>query len=468
MKKYNCSFLIIALLLISSGLTYSQGKVVRTIYVSQATGTDENNGGTDINNPVKTIYYAERIARNAVVDTIKILFKGGEVFDQFTSHSNSAMTSYDKDRNQFAFVWDTNRHLILSTYGSDEKAIWYSGKYTHEGGPQTAIVINKTSASVKIENIHFLRWQICAVMTYDAKNVSILNNRIEEIGTLYFPDEKTKMSDGSLLYAAGAIYPKNSSNILIKGNYLKNLHNSFNNLSELHAFYMTRLDNSEICNNIIINASGSPLKVRRSGANNIYIHDNEFYYVSPSEQIYSSQPGFFRYSGDAGEGCPYAITIENNKFHYPYVWFGKENSSTAVALKYSISNTTVCGTDACEDTNNVKWINNDFKFKWEPGQLPTSVSDESSEIVSSFKLFQNYPNPFNPSTKISYRISEAGPVTLKVFDLLGRDIATIVSEFKSAGLYQADFDASHLSAGIYFYQLVTRGLIQTKKMLLLK
>jgi len=182
---------------------------------------------------------------------------------------------------------------------------------------------------------------------------------------------------------------------------------------------MTRLDNSEICNNIIINASGSPLKVRRSGANNIYIHDNEFYYVSPSEQINSSQPGFFRYSGDAGEGCPYAITIENNKFHYPYVWSGKENSSTAVALKYSISNTTVCGTDACEDTNNVKWINNDFKFKWEPGQLPTSVSDESSEIVSSFKLFQNYPNPFNPSTKISYRISEAGPVTLKVFDLLG-------------------------------------------------
>ncbi|MDX1285392.1 MAG: hypothetical protein R3182_10275, partial [Draconibacterium sp.] len=79
------------------------------------------------------------------------------------------------------------------------------------------------------------------------------------------------------------------------------------------------------------------------------------------------QFGFVRYSGDEKEGCPHSLVFENNIFHYPYCWSELgENCSTAKAVKYSISNKTVCGEDACEKPENIKWINNDFKFNWEP------------------------------------------------------------------------------------------------------
>ncbi|NWG27607.1 MAG: T9SS type A sorting domain-containing protein, partial [Ignavibacteriaceae bacterium] len=105
----------------------------------------------------------------------------------------------------------------------------------------------------------------------------------------------------------------------------------------------------------------------------------------------------------------------------------------------------------------------------------TSVDDSVSEIPQSFLLFQNYPNPFNPITKIKYQIpaslnsSKGGTlVTLKVYDLLGSELATLVNEEKSAGTYEVEFDAEQLSSGIYFYQLKAGEFIQTKKMVLIR
>jgi len=98
-------------------------------------------------------------------------------------------------------------------------------------------------------------------------------------------------------------------------------------------------------------------------------------------------------------------------------------------------------------------------------------SDEVEVEVTSateFALHQNYPNPFNPSTKISYQIPNSGNVTLKVFDLLGNEVATVVDEFKTVGSYKVDFNASTLPSGAYFYRLKSGSLIQTKKMLLIK
>jgi len=86
----------------------------------------------------------------------------------------------------------------------------------------------------------------------------------------------------------------------------------------------------------------------------------------------------------------------------------------------------------------------------------------------SYELSQNYPNPFNPSTKIRFSVPEAGIVTLKVFNLLGEEIATLLSAEKTAGNYEATFDASNLSSGIYFYKLEAKNFTSTKKMMLLK
>jgi photosystem II stability/assembly factor-like uncharacterized protein len=106
---------------------------------------------------------------------------------------------------------------------------------------------------------------------------------------------------------------------------------------------------------------------------------------------------------------------------------------------------------------------------------PTNIELDYSSIPYEFQLYQNYPNPFNPSTKISYLIpaslnpSKGGTlVTLKVYDLLGSELATLVNEEKSSGTYEVEFDAEQLSSGIYFYQLKAGDFIQTKKMVLLK
>ena len=83
-------------------------------------------------------------------------------------------------------------------------------------------------------------------------------------------------------------------------------------------------------------------------------------------------------------------------------------------------------------------------------------------------LSQNYPNPFNPSTTIKYSIPKNSLVTLKVYDVLGREVKTLVNEYKTAGDYNADFNASHLASGIYFYRITAGKYTAVRKMQLLK
>jgi choice-of-anchor B domain-containing protein len=98
--------------------------------------------------------------------------------------------------------------------------------------------------------------------------------------------------------------------------------------------------------------------------------------------------------------------------------------------------------------------------------MPTAVVDE--ELPISFSLNQNYPNPFNPSTKISFFIPEPGMVTLKVYSILGEEVAELINEFKEAGNYEINFSAANLPTGIYIATLSTGNNIQTIKMSLLK
>jgi hypothetical protein len=89
-------------------------------------------------------------------------------------------------------------------------------------------------------------------------------------------------------------------------------------------------------------------------------------------------------------------------------------------------------------------------------------------VPTKFGLEQNYPNPFNPSTKIQFSIAEAGLYAVKVFNVLGQEIATVANQDFSAGKYTFNFDASNLTSGIYFYKLVGENVNLTKKMMLLK
>jgi len=88
--------------------------------------------------------------------------------------------------------------------------------------------------------------------------------------------------------------------------------------------------------------------------------------------------------------------------------------------------------------------------------------------LQNFILNQNYPNPFNSNTKIKYSIPQSSPVQIKVFDVLGKEIQTLVNEEKPVGTYEITWNAENLPSGIYFYQLRAGSFIETKKMTLLR
>ena len=101
-------------------------------------------------------------------------------------------------------------------------------------------------------------------------------------------------------------------------------------------------------------------------------------------------------------------------------------------------------------------------------QIPTEINYKGSLKVDSYDLAQNYPNPFNPSTTIKYQIPNAGNVTLKVYDILGREVTTLVDEFKNEGRYEVNFNAGKLASGVYIYTIKSNDFTASKKLMLVK
>jgi hypothetical protein len=113
-------------------------------------------------------------------------------------------------------------------------------------------------------------------------------------------------------------------------------------------------------------------------------------------------------------------------------------------------------------SSRINWMNNNMIGE------PTSVNRNNDFLPDRFSLSQNCPNPFNPSTRIKYQVSRISQVSLKVFDVLGNEIATLVNEEKPAGSYEVEFYVSNLAGGIYFYRMNVHDFVYTKKMILLK
>ncbi len=96
------------------------------------------------------------------------------------------------------------------------------------------------------------------------------------------------------------------------------------------------------------------------------------------------------------------------------------------------------------------------------------VTTKVANLSDDYKLYQNFPNPFNPATILSYKINQSGFVTLKVYNLVGQVVSTLVNEYQETGIYSRQFDASQLSAGIYLYKLQVNGFTSVKRMTLIK
>ena len=154
------------------------------------------------------------------------------------------------------------------------------------------------------------------------------------------------------------------------------------------------------------------------------------------------------------------IERSTDKSNWNSISFIEGKGTTQEPQEYSYSDK-VQGTTVTKLYYRLKQI--DFNGRYE-----YSYITEVEITPSVFALSQNYPNPFNPATTISYQVPSSGFVSLKVFDILGNEVATLVNEQKPAGKYQVDFNASSLTSGVYFYQLKTGSNIATKKMILLR
>ena len=141
--------------------------------------------------------------------------------------------------------------------------------------------------------------------------------------------------------------------------------------------------------------------------------------------------------------------------------FVKGNGTTTASESYSFADNTVINGNKYK--YRLKQIDQNGSYKY------SSETEVTANLVpASYSLSQNYPNPFNPSTTINFVIPKASFVNLKVFDVLGNEVATLVDENKDAGKYKIVYDAQNLASGIYIYKLVTDGYISTKKMVLIK
>ena len=109
-----------------------------------------------------------------------------------------------------------------------------------------------------------------------------------------------------------------------------------------------------------------------------------------------------------------------------------------------------------------------IKVRLNVGPLAIQSNSTLTGIPATFELKQNYPNPFNPSTKISYALPKEGIVSLKIYDVLGKEVATLVNENKLAGYYEVEFNASSFASGLYFYKIEAGNFAETRRMLLIK
>ena len=111
-----------------------------------------------------------------------------------------------------------------------------------------------------------------------------------------------------------------------------------------------------------------------------------------------------------------------------------------------------------------------FSLRCIKGEGTTTVQEnlEKIEIPSEFSVSQNYPNPSNPSTRIEYSLNQSSNISIKVFDLTGKEVATLVNEYKLPGVYYVDFDGMKFSSGIYFYQMKADDFVQSRKFIVIK
>ena len=179
-----------------------------------------------------------------------------------------------------------------------------------------------------------------------------------------------------------------------------------------------------------------------------------YYVMSADGGVTFSEPMMLAGEADRSDVYPYAAAnglelLESGDYRLHYV--------------YMVD--VVPGTSLFAGENSAS---NDSYWVYDSMDLTLVSVDDNQLTVDNFQLAQNYPNPFNPTTKISYSVAEQTMVTLKVYDVLGKEVATLVNDVRPAGQYDVSFNAANLATGMYIYKLQAGDFVSSKKMMLVK
>ena len=221
-----------------------------------------------------------------------------------------------------------------------------------------------------------------------------------------------------------------------------------------------------------------------------FVCDLGTYYEQPDTFVYHLKSGVYQYLRDVTigyDGDSYwsmlnpRVVTSDNQWHTEYVYNPVGDTSfhgpkgpffRLVFIFYFTDNwgstELPFSADVLIDYVYGKFKDGRTEVIYEDFEDTTTDVPRETSLPLEFKLEQNYPNPFNPVTVIKFKVPSSQVVTLKVYDLLGREVATLVNEEKAPGSYEVKFDGSNLASGTYFYRLQAGDFVQTKKMLLMR
>ena len=311
---------------------------------------------------------------------------------------------------------------------------------------------------IKLDRLFLLSNQLTGEIPHELGNLTQIDNlqlnNNKLTGTI--PTELGKLNNLRILF--------------LGGNELSgSVPNEIKDLSTLQKF---RINNNKLVNLPNLSALTSLTE--------LFIEKNKFTFkdVEPNigiatSFIYSPQDSIglkIDTTINVGDSITFTVSAGGENSVYKWIKDGIEVSGAQDSL-YTITSAVMddSGIYICEITNTVA---TELTLYSMPIILtvgnPVGLGDDEIELPVTYQLANNYPNPFNPSTKISYSIPNTSLVQLKVFNPLGKEIATLVNEQKPAGNYEVNFNTSNIPSGVYFYQLRAGDFIQTKKMVLLK
>jgi hypothetical protein len=238
--------------------------------------------------------------------------------------------------------------------------------------------------------------------------------------------------------------------------------------------------------NFVIQANGNYLDSQRVEVVASFITQDSSYLLNDYRNILvttNSQPNSFRVSDKT-------VYIMKNQLYNPnytavFPTFISQINSNSPNLSVSVDNTQIVKYDnqnkifkslTAGETSAIityKGVADTVYFDVDTtdyNSILVGVDNSNNKIIvpTEYILEQNYPNPFNPTTTIKYSIPHASKIKIQIYDILGREVATVINEMKSAGTYTATFNAANMSSGVYFYRLQAGSFTETKKLLLLR